>query len=145
MRTGIIMISTTLLVIGYTVAQTQKPKEKIVNTPAASMARGGIIYQRECLSCHQADGGGVPHINPPLAGNTVLLNDKTKSISVVLRGMTDRIPIDDEYYSNNMASHAYLSNQEIADVLTFVRNSFGNKAVAITAAEVKLARSGKKK
>ena len=144
MRNRILVASTALLVLGYTVAQTQKPKQKMVDTPAASIARGGVIYQRECLSCHQADGGGVPHINPPLAGNTVLLNDKAKSISVVLRGMTDRIPIDDEYYSNNMASHAYLSNQEIADVLTFARNSFGNKGVVITAAEVKLARGGKK-
>ncbi len=144
MRNGMILLSTALLVVGYTLNQTQKPKQKIVDTPAASIARGGVIYQKECLSCHQADGGGVPHINPPLAGNTVLLNDKAKTISVVLGGMTDRIPIDDEYYSNNMASHAYLSNQEIADVLTFARNSFGNKAGAITAAEVKLAKGGKK-
>ena len=144
MKNGILIASTALLVVAYTVTQTQKPKQKVADTPAASIERGGVIYQKECLSCHQADGGGVPHINPPLAGNTVLLNDKATSILVVLKGMTDRIPIDDEYYSNNMASHAYLSNQEIADVLTFARNSFGNKGVVITAAEVKLARGGKK-
>lgn len=145
MRNRILVAFITVLLIGYTIAQTQKPKQKMADTLPASIARGGAIYQRECLSCHQADGGGVPHLNPPLAGNTVLLTDKTKAIAVVLNGMTDRIPIDDEYYSNNMASHAYLSNQQIADVLTFVRNSFGNKAEAITAVDVKLAKAGKKK
>jgi len=86
------------------------------------------------------DGGGVPHMNPPLTV-TEYLNDKKKMISTVLKGMTDRIPIDDEYYSNNMAPHADLSNQQIADVLTYVRNSFGNKASAVTAAEVAAVRT----
>ena len=58
--------------------------------------------------------------------------------------MTDRIPIDDEFYSNNMASHKDLSDQQIADVLTYVRNNFGNKASAVTAAEVKAVRNKKK-
>ena len=57
--------------------------------------------------------------------------------------MTDRIPIDDEYYSNNMASHKDLSDQQIADVLTYIRNSFGNKASIVTIAEVKAVRSNK--
>ena len=128
------------------VAQTKKPAKKSTESPAASIERGRIVYQKECLSCHQADGGGVPRMNPPLAGSSDLLGpDKKKIIGIVLRGMTDRIPLDDEYYSNNMASHAYLSNQQIADVLTFVRNSFGNKADVVTLAEVTAIRGGKKK
>ena len=145
MKKNSFLVSVLLTVMVYALAQNQKPKQKTQDTPAASIERGRAIYQKECLSCHQADGGGVPHINPPLAGNTVLLNDKTKIIAVVLKGMTDRVPIDDEYYSNNMASHAYLTNQEIADVLTFARNSFGNKASVLTAAEVKVVRGVKKK
>ena len=147
MKNNTILISIAFIgiVCELAFAQNAKPKQKLNETPTASIERGKAIYLKECLSCHQADGGGVPHINPPLAGNTVLLNDKTKIIWVVLKGMTDRIPIDDEYYSNNMASHAYLSNQEIADVLSYVRNSFGNKATVITAAEVKIVRGVKKK
>ena len=144
MKKNSLLVLVLLTVMVYALAQSQKPKQKTQDTPAASIERGRAIYQKECLSCHQADGGGVPHINPPLAGNTVLLNDKTKIIAVVLKGMTDRIPIDDEYYSNNMASHAYLTNQEIADVLTLARNSFGNKASVLTAAEVKVVRGVKK-
>jgi len=128
------------------VAQTKKPAKKTIDTPAASIERGNGIYQRECLSCHQADGGGVPHMNPPLAGSSDVVGvDKKKIIGIVLHGMTDRIPLDDEYYSNNMASHAYLTNQQIADVLSFVRNSFGNKATVVTEAEVAVVRGGKKK
>jgi mono/diheme cytochrome c family protein len=141
-----ITLITALLSSGflYIIAQTQKPTKKTIDTPAASIERGQAVYQKECLSCHQADGGGVPHMNPPLVGSTNVLKDKKKIIGIVLNGMTDRIPLDDEYYSNNMASHSYLTNQQIADVLNYIRNSFGNKADIITAGEVKTVRTPKK-
>ena len=110
----------------------------------ASMDRGQKVYEKVCLSCHMADGGGVPHLNPPLSQTSYALGDKSKIIYIVLHGMTDRIPIDDEFYSNNMAAHTDLNDQQIADVLTYVRNSFGNKASAVTAAEVKAVRNKKK-
>ena len=106
----------------------------------ASITRGEVVYKKVCLSCHMIDGGGVPHLNPPLAQTAYVLGDKSKIIYIVLHGMTDRIPIEDEYYSNNMAAHTDLNNQQIADVLTYVRNSFGNKASAVTVAEVKAVR-----
>ena len=110
----------------------------------ASMDRGQKVYEKVCLSCHMADGGGVPHLNPPLSQTSYVLGDKSKIIYIVLHGMTDRIPIEDEFYSNNMAAHTDLNDQQIADVLTYVRNSFGNKASAVTAAEVKAVRNKKK-
>jgi len=106
----------------------------------ASVKRGEIIYKKVCLSCHMADGGGVPHLNPPLAQSSYVLGDKSKIIYIVLHGMTDRVPIEDEYYSNNMAPHSDLTNLEIADVLTYVRNSFGNNATAVSIADVKASR-----
>jgi len=84
-------------------------------------------------------------MNPPLAESSNVLKDKKKIIGVVLKGMSDRVPLDDEYYSNVMASHSYLTDQQIADVLTYIRNSFGNKASAITPAEVKAVRGPVKK
>lgn len=113
------------------------------NSLNASMQRGKKVYDKVCLSCHMADGGGVPHLNPPLSQTSYVLGDKKKLITIVLNGMTDRIPIDDEYYSNNMASHKDLTDLEIADVLTYVRNSFSNKASAITVADVKAAKVAK--
>lgn len=128
------------------VAQVKKPQPKVaVNNPAASIERGKAVYQKECLSCHQADGGGVPHLNPPLYESTNVVGDKKKIIAVVLRGMTDRVPIDGEYYSNNMAPHSELTNVQIADVLTFIRASWGNKASAVTPVEVQAVRGVKKK
>ena len=138
----------TILIAGtfiHLIAQQQKPTKKSADNPEASVSRGLVVYQKVCLSCHQADGYGVPHMNPPLAGNTdVLGKDKKKIIGIVLHGMTDRIPLDDEYYNNNMASHADLTNQQIADVLTYIRNSFGNKAEPVTIAEVMAVRKPKK-
>ncbi len=106
-----------------------------------AMARGKKVYEQYCLTCHQVDGSGVPHLNPPLIKTTFVLGDKPALVQVILKGMQSSVPIDDEYYSNNMPPHNFLKDQEIADVLTYVRNNFGNKASAVTAAEVKAIRA----
>lgn len=126
-------------------AQSKTKKAPIKPGVPAAIARGQVVYTKNCLSCHFADGGGVPNMNPPLVKTTYVLGDKTKLIKVVLNGFTQNVEIDGETYSNNMAPHNFLSDQEIADVLTYVRNSFGNKASAIKAAEVKVVRASGKK
>jgi mono/diheme cytochrome c family protein len=111
----------------------------------ASIAAGQKVFSQYCVSCHQVDGLGVPHMNPPLVKTTYVLGDKTKLIKIVLNGFNEDVEINGETYSNSMASHDFLKDQEIADVLTFVRNSFGNKAPAITMAQVKTVRASNKK
>lgn len=111
-----------------------------INDVKASVKRGEKVYTKVCLPCHMADGGGVPNMNPPLIQTSYVLGDKTKLIGIVLHGMNERVPIDGDYYSNNMAPHNDLTDQQIADVLTYVRNSFGNKASAVTPTEVKQVR-----
>jgi cytochrome c len=101
---------------------------------------GEIVYKKYCISCHQPDGGGVPHMNPPLINTSYILGDKEQLINIVLNGLKNT-KIEDKTYTNPMPSLKILKDQEIADVLTYVRNSFGNKASAVTAAEVKAARS----
>lgn len=142
MKKLISIITLTIVVFFYVTAQTKKASQPV--NSKASIARGQIVYRKVCLSCHMADGGGVPRLNPPLIKTSYILGDKSKIIYIVLHGMADRVPIEDEYYSNNMAPHTDLSNQQIADVLTYVRNSFGNKASAVTVAEVKAVRDKKK-
>lgn len=106
------------------------------------MDNGKTIYLSRCLACHQVDGGGVPRLNAPLDGaSAVIAADKAKLIRIVLKGYSDRVEIDGEYYSNNMAAHADLKDQQVADVLTYIRNSWSNKATAVTAAEVKAIRA----
>jgi|SRR4030095_7953434 mono/diheme cytochrome c family protein len=103
----------------------------------SSIDRGKKLYEQYCLTCHQVDGGGVPKMNPPLINTSYVTGDKTKLVQWVLTGSTENVPIDGKYYSNNMPPQAYLKDDEIADILTYIRNSFGNKASAITPAEVK--------
>lgn len=109
-----------------------------------SIKRGKLVYETYCLPCHQADGGGVPRMNPPLVKTSYVLGDKKRLIGIVLNGMDEPLEIDGETFTNIMAPHDFLKDQEIADVLTFVRNSFGNKASAVLPGEVKTARAEKK-
>jgi len=110
----------------------------------ASMDRGQKVYSTYCLACHQADGKGVPNMYPPLLRSDYVSGDKKRLIGIVLNGMQGEIEVDGEVYNNVMASHDFLKDDQVADVLTYVRNSFGNKLPAVTIAEVKAARAKKK-
>lgn len=131
----------------YTLAQ-KSPKKKVIavkakSTGTASAANGKALYMQYCLSCHQADGGGVPNMNPPLIKTSYVLGDKVRLSKILLNGFSERVEIEGEMYSNVMPSFSYLTNQQIADVLTYVRSNFGNKAGAVTAAEVNKVRLSK--
>ena len=102
---------------------------------------GKKVYQRNCLTCHQVNGGGVPKMNPPLINAAFVKGDKKKLIQWVLLGSVVKVPIDGKYYSNNMPPQATLQDQDIADVLTYIRNNFKNKASSITATDVKNTRT----
>lgn len=102
-----------------------------------SIERGKKVYENTCLACHQINGGGVPGMNPPLKKTKWVLGDKKTLIGMVLKGLDKEIEVNGETYSNTMPSFAMLSDKEIADVLTYVRNNFGNKASQIREADVK--------
>lgn len=118
-------------------------KSSTTSPLAKSMAAGKTVYAQSCAVCHMADGGGVQSLNPPLVKTTYVLGATTPLINVVLKGMSKQT-INGETYSNVMPSLSYLTDKQIADVLTYVRNSFGNKASAITAEQVKTVRAKKK-
>jgi mono/diheme cytochrome c family protein len=103
----------------------------------ASIDRGAKVYQTYCLSCHQANGMGVPKMTPPLKKTKWVLGDKKELTQMLLKGLQGEIEIDGQYFNGVMPSQSYLKDQELADVMTYVRNSFGNKAAPISAAEVK--------
>jgi mono/diheme cytochrome c family protein len=111
------------------------------STSKASIARGEKIYTQYCLSCHQADGSGVPQLNPPLKNTAYVLGQESRLIHIVMNGFSDGVEINGDTYTNPMpAFGAILEDEEIADVLTYVRNSFGNKAGEIAADQVKAVR-----
>jgi mono/diheme cytochrome c family protein len=107
----------------------------------AAMNNGKKVYDNYCLGCHMQDAMGVPGLNPPLAGSGLLLTDKIKPIRIVLRGSDELQDQPKRDYKNAMAALNTLTDQEIADVLTFARNSFGNKGTVVTADEVKQERA----
>ena len=110
----------------------------------SSIARGKAVFENTCLACHQADASGVPNLAPPLIKTSFVLGDKTKLINIVLNGLKD-VEIDGERYDNPMPAFDYLTDNEVADVLTYVRNSFSNKAGGVKAEEVSIVRKSKKK
>jgi mono/diheme cytochrome c family protein len=121
---------------------TRKPVVKAAPVSKGSMTAGKAIYMQSCVTCHQVDGGGVGNLNPPIIKNSYVLGNKTRLINVVLKGLNQQ-EVDGEKYSNAMPPLNYLTDKQVADVLTYVRNSFGNKASEITAEDVKKTR-GKK-
>ena len=113
-------------------------------TQQTSKQRGAGLYKQYCLTCHQANGSGVPKMNPPLIKTSYVTGDKNKLIKWVLQGSVEKVPIDGQYYSNNMPAQNKLTDQQIADVLTYIRSSFGNKSSVITPVEVKTVRNSVK-
>lgn len=103
---------------------------------------GKIIYETYCLACHQEDGGGVPNMNPPLIKTDWVLGDSSRLIKVILKGLKDT-EINGDSYSNEMPSHDFLSDYQIAEVLTYVRKSFGNQASIINPETVQKQRAKK--
>lgn len=104
------------------------------------MIRGKAIYMQYCLPCHQVDGGGVPNLNPPLIKTSYVLGSKATLVEILTKGFNKGVEVDGDTYTNPMPAQN-LTDQQVADVLTFVRNSFGNKASAVSAAEVKTIRA----
>jgi len=113
----------------------------VLPPPEAQMADGQKVYRGACVACHEVDGSGAPKIYPPLPGNANLQSAIAAStLRIILDGAhtltTPRAP-----NPGSMPAYAdKLSDQEIADVTTYIRNSWGNSASAVTAAQVAKAR-----
>jgi mono/diheme cytochrome c family protein len=98
---------------------------------------GQKIYNANCSSCHNVNGSGTPGVFPPLAGNPMVTGSPDKVIAVVKNGLTGPITVSGKTYNFAMpAWNGKLSNAEIADVITYVRSSWGNKSSAVTEAQV---------
>lgn len=134
---GLFVLAATLM------SQASGPKSPAQAGLAAQIARGKQVYLTECLACHQVDGAGVQGMNPPLIHTKQVKGDKAALIKIVLNGMQG-VDIEGEDYHGVMAPHPDLTDQQIADVLTYVRGNFGNKSTPVTAAEVKKVRATNK-
>ena len=107
---------------------------------AQNKVNGKKIYETRCLVCHQSDGGGVPNMNPPLdAASNVIGKDIARLVKIIRNGYDERIALDGMYYNNAMTANPDLKEDAIADVLTYIRTSWSNKAGVVTTNQVKAA------
>jgi mono/diheme cytochrome c family protein len=132
--------------IGYSCSTERKETPKMVSKQTKKIKApetthpGKIVYIQFCLACHMENGEGVPGLYPPLSQTDFVLGDKKRLIETVLHGMDGPIEVKGEKYNNIMAKLDYLRDDQIAEVLTFVRSNFGNKADAVTSEEVQIVR-----
>lgn len=106
------------------------------------MLDGQQIYSKNCKTCHQENGTGAPGLFPPLAKSEWVTGDKARLIRIVLKGLSEPITVNGINYEQEMPAFPSLTNLEIANVLTYIRNRFGNSAAAITDVEVYEERKG---
>jgi nitrite reductase (NO-forming) len=104
--------------------------------------KGKQVYMGLCFACHQPDGKGLPGAFPPLAGSDFLLADRDRAVRIVLKGLTGPVTVNGQTLNSAMPpQEAVLTDAQIADVLTFVYNSWGNKGDAFRADQVKAIRN----
>jgi len=99
------------------------------------IAQGKNVFESNCLACHQANGEGVPNAFPPLAKSDFLNADHNRAINILLHGRSGPITVNGKNFDSVMPAIA-LNNGQIANVLTYVINSFGNNGGQVTPAQV---------
>jgi nitrite reductase (NO-forming) len=105
----------------------------------ASIERGKEVYNTQCITCHMEKGEGIEGVFPPLAKSDYMMADKNRSIKQILEGVTGEMKVNDKTYNGEMTA-IDLTDEQVSDVLNYVRNSWGNKGGAVTPAEVKAQR-----
>jgi len=100
------------------------------------MARGKAVYLGNCAACHQPTGLGLPGAFPPLAKSDFLQGNRREVMQAALFGLTGPLTVNGTDYNGVMPSQGFLSDQELADALTYVFSSWGNTGSAVSVAEV---------
>jgi mono/diheme cytochrome c family protein len=105
------------------------------------MKRGAAVYARTCIACHQPTGMGLPPVFPPIANAPIVVGNPELPIKFILQGLMGPITVNGMTYNSMMPPVPGVSDAEIADVLTYVRQSFGNQGNPVTADQVKSVRA----
>jgi nitrite reductase (NO-forming) len=100
------------------------------------IAAGEVLFKGTCSVCHQPDGRGLPNVFPPLAKSDFLMQDKRRSIEIVLKGLTGPVTVNGNQFNSVMPPMSQLRDDEVANILTFVRNSWGNQGDGVAQADV---------
>jgi len=117
------------------------PAPPAANAPLDSRPAGQRLYGKHCLPCHQADGGGVPDMQPAIAGGTWVKGDPQALALFVMTGGFGSADRKESTLGNVMPEFKQLPDAELAEILTYIRAKFGGGASPLSAADVAAARA----
>jgi nitrite reductase (NO-forming) len=121
-----------------TIQKVTTPKVHMAKSKEERIKFGAETFKQICITCHQEKGQGIPDTYPPLAKSDYIKN-KTKAIEAVVHGLEGKVKVNGKVFDNIMPPWE-LSDEEIANVLTFVYNSWGNGGTVVTTKEVQKVR-----
>ncbi len=101
-----------------------------------NLTGGKELYAKHCLPCHQAEGSGVPGMFPPLVNTEKVIGQPDSLIRIVLFGLKGPTEVAGQIYTQEMPAAGHLTDPEVAEILTWIRSSWGNKATAVTSKRV---------
>ncbi len=131
------VVTISLMAFGIFLLSSFMPDQKLNE----SIKRGKDVYTLYCQNCHMEDGKGSPDINPPVAKADYLKKPSKTLINIILKGQSGEVIVNGKKYNAMMPAQDYLTDEQISDVLNYVRNSWGNKIPGtITPATVKALR-----
>jgi nitrite reductase (NO-forming) len=102
---------------------------------------GKSLFTGTCSVCHQANGEGLPGVFPPLAKSSVIAADPKRPVQILLHGLTGKITVNGTEYNSVMPPMSQLNDDEMANIITYVLNSWGNPGGRVTTEEVTKARA----
>ncbi len=145
MKYKFVLIILSVLFFASCGSNQQKAEKSVIQQPDNTIAKkeatqephpGKKVYDSVCMVCHMADGSGVPGMHPPIDESEFVNGDPQELIKIVLEGKSGKVEVKGEVYNGVMPPQAHLSNQQIADVLTYMRSNFGNNAGPISPEDV---------
>jgi nitrite reductase (NO-forming) len=109
---------------------------------AQQIEAGKALFMGTCSVCHQAEGQGIPAVFPPLAKSDYLNADAKRAIGTILNGLSGKLTVNGAEYNSVMPPMSQLNDDEVANILTYVLNSWGNNGSQVTASQVAAVRAG---
>lgn len=114
-------------------------------TKEQQIQAGMVLYNGTCSVCHQQNGEGLEGVFPPLAESDYMVADKLRTVEIVLNGLSGPVTVNGVTYNSVMPPMSQLNDDEIANILSFVLNSWGNERGVVSSGEVATIRAGTKR
>lgn len=119
-----------------TAAFARQPVHMVSSVEEISGSQTNALYQQYCSGCHQSDGKGVAGLYPPFAQTDWVTGDQQRLIRTVLQGLSKPIEVNGVTYDDQMPPYRFLSDEQLSEILTYIRQHFGNDASPVRPEEV---------